>query len=216
MAFGDLLHRVASFIGLEANERRSGADDWDDEEFDDYDEDETPRGSLRSSARYSPSSAPRSSKTASRSAYDARPSRPADDSQTRRVTTGSTRARDPYDNIVQLPLADRSGAVAVSQTPGGYASSSSHHSAMIVYVNRRDDAEQLINYVLEGKSVILSCERIDDATCQRVIDMLAGAAYAVEGHVEKISKGNYLFAPASVEIVSDAKAQPRFSAAVNR
>jgi cell division inhibitor SepF len=208
MAFGDFLHKVASIIGLETNDRRS-FDDYDDEpEYDEYDDDEPVRGSARSASRFSPGGASRSKQPTSRTTGTGRTSG-TDDAQYRRASPGSGRVRDPYNNVVQMPLGDRA---PTPQSSAGYTPSASHHSAMIVYVNRRDDAEQLINYVLEGRSVILSCERIDDATCQRVIDMLAGAAYAVEGHVEKISKGNYVFAPASVDIYSDAKTQPKFGA----
>lgn len=197
MAFGDLLHRMASFIGLEAEERHGS--DYDDDEFEDF-EDDT-RSSSRSLTKYSNTSATK--KQPARTSSYSRPT--SDDYQSLGRYPGQ-RATGPLDNIVQLPIENKQ---PVAPAPKAQP----RHSAMIVYVNRRDDAEQLINYVLEGKSVILSCERIDDATCQRVIDMLAGAAYAVEGHVEKISKGNYLFAPASVEISSDSKAaQPRFAA----
>ena len=60
---------------------------------------------------------------------------------------------------------------------------------------------QIINYLLEGLNVILNFEEVDDAQCQRVLDMVSGAAFALRGSVERISHRNYLVAPTGVEIV---------------
>ncbi|MDR2506364.1 MAG: cell division protein SepF [Oscillospiraceae bacterium] len=205
MAFGDFLHKVASVIGLEADKSRN--DGYDDYDYDDYDNADAKVG--RSSNRYTSggtgrsftpprASQPQGAAYENASSYARKPSQSAYGTQ--------TKARDPYDNIVQMP--DR-GQYA-SQAPASAPAPVQHtqHGTVIVYVSRKDDTESIMNYVLNGRSVILSCERIDDATTQRVIDILSGSAYSLSGHVEKISKGNYLFAPASVEIYStENKAQ---------
>jgi cell division inhibitor SepF len=206
MAFGDFLHKVASVIGLEAEKGRN--DGYDDYDYDDYDGVDSKAYDSRNTGRYSsgspgrPAAQTRASQpfgygSDSASSYARKPSQSAYGSQ--------QQARDPYDNIVQMP--DR-GQYA-SPAPASASSSHPQHGTVIVYISRKDDAENLINYVLKGQSVILSCERIDDATTQRVIDILSGAAYAVAGHVEKISKGNYLFAPSSVEIYSTDGNKPQ-------
>lgn len=72
---------------------------------------------------------------------------------------------------------------------------------IIFCVRRKDDSSQIINYLLEGLNVILNFEEVDDAQCQRVLDMVSGAAFALRGSVERISHRNYLVAPTGVEIV---------------
>lgn len=199
MAFGDFLHRVASAIGLETDKNSDIYDEYDDD--DEYD-DVPPRVNKNASRYASPT----------RGASQRPQRQPVrDDTVSYRKPAPIREPRDPYDNVVQMP--DRNKP---QQYSAPAPAAQPNHGTMIVYISRKDDAEQLINYVLGGKSVILSCERIDDPTTQRVIDILSGAAYAVAGHVEKISKGNYLFAPSSVEIYSDMKTQaptPKYGAA---
>ncbi|MDR1262315.1 MAG: cell division protein SepF, partial [Oscillospiraceae bacterium] len=112
------------------------------------------------------------------------------------------------------PAASAGYSGGPSTSGSSAASSASRHSEIIVYVRRKDDAQQIIGYVLEERSVILNCESIDDAQCQRVIDMLGGAAYAIGGHVQRVSHRNYLFAPANVEVSSsDSQTASRYQAA---
>lgn len=112
-----------------------------------------------------------------------------------RPATSSNTVRN---NVVQMPARDGREAPAAVTT---------RHSATIMYVRRKEDGQQIISYVLEGRSVILNCEEIDDAQCQRVIDILSGAAFALGGRIQRISHRNYLFVPASVDIVNGEPAR---------
>ncbi len=99
-------------------------------------------------------------------------------------------------NVIRLPEREDYGEpeIPVRQT-GGMA------STIIFCVRRKDDSSQIINYLLSGINVILNFEEVDDAQCQRVLDMVSGAAFALQGSVERISHRNYLVAPTGVEIV---------------
>lgn len=179
MALTDILHRLGQMIGLygeeEPYEDLEQEDEYEQEEW----QEEVPvrvassRGGVGSTASYS---RPKTKNTRPGASYDDAP-------QTRRP------ARD---NVVQMP--QRGEQVQQASGP--------RHSAIIVYVRRKEDAQQIISYILEGRSVILNCEEIDDAQCQRVIDMLGGAAFALGGRIQRVSHCNYLFVPANVELVS--------------
>lgn len=233
MSLGEMLHRLGSAIGLYPEDRSS--EDYDDYEEpyaeDDYAQDEPYRASARSAGyRSQTSSSSRAPKSAPRPAY----SSASGSGYSSGGTSSSSGAydspqpkRSTIDNVVQMPLRNNSGTVgrdnvygSSSQSSGAYgaasSASSSRHSEIIVYVRRKDDAQQIIGYVLEERSVILNCESIDDAQCQRVIDMLGGAAYAIGGHVQRVSHRNYLFAPANVEVSSsDSAPVSRYGANVS-
>lgn len=74
-------------------------------------------------------------------------------------------------------------------------------STIIFCVRRKDDSSEIINYLLAGLNVILTFEDVDDVQCQRVLDFVGGAAFALEGSVEKISYRNYFVAPKGAAVV---------------
>lgn len=100
------------------------------------------------------------------------------------------RSKRPPDNIVPLHRPEE-GAIAKSR-----------HSEIIVCVRDMEDCQEIINALLEGKSVFINMEPIDDGKAQRVIDMLGGASFALRGTMAKISHKVYLLAPNNVDVVN--------------
>ena len=98
-------------------------------------------------------------------------------------------------NVINMPERE---PVYESPLPKTKASQT---GTIIFCVRRKDDSSQIINYLIDGLNVILNFEEVDDAQCQRVLDMVSGAAFALRGSVERISHRNYLVAPTGVEIV---------------
>ena len=74
-------------------------------------------------------------------------------------------------------------------------------SVMIFCVRRKDDSSQIIQQLVAGNTVALNLEEVDDVQCQRVLDMVSGAAFALGGSIERTSRRNYLAVPSGVEIV---------------
>lgn len=65
------------------------------------------------------------------------------------------------------------------------------------------EACTVINSIKSGKIVIMSLERADEETAQRIIDFVSGAMFALGGEISKASEANdniFLVAPSSVEI----------------
>ena len=79
------------------------------------------------------------------------------------------------------------------------------HSEMIVCVRRLEDSQTIINALLDGRSLLLNLEEIDDSQRQRVIDMLGGAAFALRGKMIRVSHRTYLLAPSTVDVVNSAE-----------
>ena len=63
-----------------------------------------------------------------------------------------------------------------------------------------DDVAKIIDNLLEGKPAIVHLNDVKDTTAQRVIDLLSGAIYAINGNLCEIQKGIYIFTPNGVKI----------------
>ncbi len=66
-----------------------------------------------------------------------------------------------------------------------------------------DDAREVTETLLNGRTVILNLEGIDLEVAQRIIDFTCGATYAIGGNLQKISNYIFLVTPSGVEISGD-------------
>ncbi|MFT8324696.1 cell division protein SepF [Oenococcus sicerae] len=57
------------------------------------------------------------------------------------------------------------------------------------------DAKTIVNQLLLHEAVIVNFSAIDDTQSSKIVDFVAGAIYAVEGSIEKISDDIWLIAP---------------------
>lgn len=123
------------------------------------------------------------------------------------------------DNVV--PINGRSEAAAPSGYPygqyearaGGWQQADaepmpasrreSSGKTLIQLVRRLEDAEDIIEHMISGGKVIVNMEEIDDALKQRMVDMVSGAAYALQYKVKRFAYRNYLVAPNDEDIVSN-------------
>ena len=115
----------------------------------------------------------------------------------------SARREEPQDDAQEeQPRATRNGNVIHDPRMGGNASESQYvHCERIVSVRQINECRAIIQCLLRGESVLLNLENIDPKNCGRVVDMLSGAAFALQGHMLKVAHLSYLLAPNHVEVV---------------
>lgn len=66
-----------------------------------------------------------------------------------------------------------------------------------------DDAREITETLLAGRTVILNLEGLDLEVAQRIIDFTSGATYAISGNLQKISNYIFLVTPTNVDISGD-------------
>ncbi len=66
-----------------------------------------------------------------------------------------------------------------------------------------DDAREITETLLGGRTVILNLEGLDLEIAQRIIDFTSGATFAIAGNLQKISNYIFLVTPTYVEISGD-------------
>ncbi len=66
-----------------------------------------------------------------------------------------------------------------------------------------DDAREISETLLSGRTVILNLEGLDLEIAQRIIDFTSGATFAINGNLQKISNYIFLVTPTNVDISGD-------------
>lgn len=73
----------------------------------------------------------------------------------------------------------------------------------VIKPNSMEDSREITETLLSGRTVILNLEGLDLEDAQRIIDFISGAAFAIEGNLQKISNSIFLVTPAHVDISGD-------------
>lgn len=63
-----------------------------------------------------------------------------------------------------------------------------------------DDIETVIKSLKQGKTAIVHLSNLKPETQIRVLDMLSGAIYALDGGVYEMEKNVFMFSPSGVEV----------------
>ena len=66
-----------------------------------------------------------------------------------------------------------------------------------------DEVEGIGEYLRNKKSVIINLENVGKEDARRILDFMSGAAFMVEGTIQKVSNLIYLMTPKNVEIQND-------------
>lgn len=61
-----------------------------------------------------------------------------------------------------------------------------------------DDVAAIIDKLLTGEPVIVDVSAVSVATAQRVIDLMSGAIYAIDGNMSELTKDVYVFTPRGI------------------
>lgn len=97
---------------------------------------------------------------------------------------------------------------SVRQTPkitpmrGGRKGSTSME-VCVIKPSGFEDAREISETLLDGRTVILNIEGLDFGLAQRIIDFTSGCCYAIDGNLQKISGYIFIVTPASVDISGD-------------
>lgn len=73
----------------------------------------------------------------------------------------------------------------------------------VIKPNNMNDSREITETLLSGRTVILNLEGLDLEDAQRIIDFISGAAFAIDGNLQKISNSIFLVTPANVDISGD-------------
>ena len=64
-----------------------------------------------------------------------------------------------------------------------------------------DEAGELVNYMLDGRTVVMTLESVPGETARRLLDFLSGIAFALQGKITPVSAKTYFITPQDVDIL---------------
>lgn len=74
------------------------------------------------------------------------------------------------------------------------------YNLVLVQAEQYGDAQQIGNYLKEGKAVLLNLEKADADVAKRIIDFLSGFVFCCNGKLERMSRTLLMAAPSDVSI----------------
>ena len=114
---------------------------------------------------------------------------------------------EEYEDDYELPARSRSSHSSSNKvTPMRQPARRNNGVSMEVCVikpNSVEDAREITETLLSGRTVILNLEGLDLEIAQRIIDFTSGATYAISGNLQKISNYIFLVTPTNVDISGD-------------
>ncbi|MGI6538698.1 MAG: cell division protein SepF [Caldicoprobacterales bacterium] len=66
-----------------------------------------------------------------------------------------------------------------------------------------DDTQNIVNNLKNRKPVIVNLESLEQDLAQRVLDFVSGAVYALDGTIQKVSRGIFVLVPSNIDIVGN-------------
>lgn len=88
-------------------------------------------------------------------------------------------------------------------TPMRQPSRRSSMEVCVIKPTAVDEAREICETLLSGRTVILNLEGLDLEIAQRIIDFTSGATFAISGNLQKISTYIFLVTPTNVDISGD-------------
>ncbi len=88
-------------------------------------------------------------------------------------------------------------------TPMRQPARKSNMEVCVIKPTAVDDAREITETLLSGRTVILNLEGLDLEIAQRIIDFTSGATFAINGNLQKISNYIFLVTPTNVDISGD-------------
>ncbi len=110
---------------------------------------------------------------------------------------------DDYDDYGDGPLLRESTKKPKNVKVVPMKSSNKNSEVRMIIPKGYEDADQIADFLLDGKSVVLNLEGMNIDAAQRVIDFATGACYTIGGNLQKISKKIFIVTPDSVELSGD-------------
>ncbi len=67
------------------------------------------------------------------------------------------------------------------------------------------EVSNIADYLLDGCTVVLNTELLDEASTFRMLDFLNGVTYSTDGEIKNVSRATYIITPRNVDVSDDSK-----------
>lgn len=77
----------------------------------------------------------------------------------------------------------------------------------VVKPDKVDSAFSIGDHLLAHRTVVINFEDTNRETMRRILDVLGGVVFAIEGNIKKVSDSTYIATPKHVDVTTDAAAK---------
>lgn len=175
-----MFDKFKEFIGID-DEYDDYDDDYEQEELDDEKKSSTYTSSSTYDYNLDDNS---SSDNSSDSVYSSFSSSYSNNNKERKTRGGS--------NIVSMNDANTNSF--------GQSSSNKFRIAIQEPLSYDEDGPKIVDDILDKKVVVLNLEMLEVDKKRQILDFVSGAVYALDGKVEKVSKGIFVICPKGIDI----------------
>lgn len=85
------------------------------------------------------------------------------------------------------------------------SSAGSTSEVCVIKPKQFDESTEIVDALLDNCTVILNLEGLDITLAQHIIDFTAGASYAIDGNIKKVSSYIFILTPEGVDITGDSQ-----------
>ena len=85
------------------------------------------------------------------------------------------------------------------------SSAAPNNEVCVIKPKQFDESTEIVDALLDNCTVILNLEGLDISLAQHIIDFTAGASYAIEGNIKKVSSYIFILTPEGVDITGDSQ-----------
>jgi len=118
---------------------------------------------------------------------------------------------EPLEEEEQEKDRDEDEVNAPAKRKGQVLSLHAQRQVRVVVVEPRDfeEVQGIADHLKNRRSVIVNLEQAQAELARRVVDFVSGATYGLNGNMQKVGNGIFLFVPSNVDISSELKNQAR-------
>ena len=84
-----------------------------------------------------------------------------------------------------------------------YSGGNNGMQVVLVKPNHFEEVKSIVDYLNEGKTVVLNLEETPTDVQRRIVDFLSGAAYAIGGNMRKVAKCTFMVASRGVDVMGE-------------
>ena len=112
---------------------------------------------------------------------------------------------EPEYTAAPAQLKSEPAAPARDARPSNFSMSSGASIEMkVVKPEGLEKVEQIADYLLDRKTVLLNLEDTNKENARRLIDFLNGVAYAINGSLKKVANCTYVITPSNVDVSGES------------
>ena len=111
----------------------------------------------------------------------------------------------PYDEeeAVKAPAVKEESTARTAPAVITNTAEDSNIELKVVRPEAYEEVSTIADYLLDGCTVVLNLELLDNASIIRMLDFLNGVTYSTDGEIKNVSRSTYIITPNNVDVSDD-------------